>query len=102
MNRMAGIGRARLDHLGRLKAPLLLMIGKHFLFVRTGMGAPQIDAGDFNRARPILALVDGFLHWPAMQNCNKKKLLNKRRNGQEDRGQSRQDDEWTVGQSKQP
>ena len=28
-------------------------IGKYFLFVRTGIGAPQINPGDFNRARPL-------------------------------------------------
>ncbi len=46
-------GRARLDRPSRSRAHFLSMIGKYFLFVRTGTGAPQIDPGDFNRARPL-------------------------------------------------
>ncbi len=47
------IGRAWLDRLGRLKAPLLSTIGKYFLLVRTRIGVPQIDPCDFNRAQPL-------------------------------------------------
>ena len=41
-------GRVRLDRLDRLRVPLLSTVGKYFLFVRTGIGASQIDPGDFN------------------------------------------------------
>ncbi len=47
------IGRVRLDRPSRSRAHFLSTIGKYFLFVRTGIGAPQIDPGDFNRARPF-------------------------------------------------
>ncbi len=42
---------AWLDRLSRLRAPLLSCF---VLFVRTGIGALQIDPGDFNCARPIM------------------------------------------------
>ena len=36
-------GRARLDRPSRSRVHFLSMIGKYFLFVRTGIGVPQID-----------------------------------------------------------
>ena len=50
-------GRAQLDRPSRSRAPFLSTIGKYFLFVRTGIGAPQIDPGDFNHARPVSGII---------------------------------------------
>ena len=50
------IGRARLDRPNRSRAHFLSTIGKYFLFGRTGIGAPQIDPGDFNRAQPLMEM----------------------------------------------
>ena len=62
------IGRARLDRPSRSRAHFLSTIGKYFQFVRTGIGEPQIDPGDFNRARPLK--LQSFLHdWQVFHVC---------------------------------
>ena len=38
---------------GPTGAPLLFMIGKHFLFVTTGVGMPKVKQGDSNHAQPM-------------------------------------------------
>ena len=60
-------GRARLDHLGRLKLHLFCMVVKYFLSVRTGIRAHQVDTGDFNRAGPLREQIILCLIWTALK-----------------------------------